>query len=229
MLTHCIAFNFFIQFTFYCTFLCAVCLGTAGSCLRRQQNEGRSLDGFIIAAIVLSGFFCFFTLSMTVTSGRFLFTNTTNIDLLRKAQVYQLAIRVPPNSGSSSSYQLITYPLSNYANPAGVGGNYSPGINGNVSDRDRRATRTFAIVRTEAGENPWDLGYWRNFKSVMGSNPIEWLLPIRHSPCCSHESMVSDYELGPLLQDLKKRFGLPEGSGGVAHDTEMRERKTNGR
>jgi palmitoyltransferase len=214
------SFNFFLQFTFYTTFLCAVTLGTGGVCLRQQQRDGRSLDGFVVAAIVLSGFFGFFTFAMTVTSGRFLFTNTTNIDLLRKAQVYQLAIRVPSGYSTSSS-QLITYPLPSRTN-------YGTQLNGNASDRDQRATRTFAIVRTEAGENPWHLGYWRNFKSVMGSNPLEWFLPIRHSPCCYHDSMVSDYELGPLVEELKKRFGLPEESGG-SNGVEMRERKQNGR
>jgi palmitoyltransferase len=60
------------------------------------------------------------------------------------------------------------------------------------------------------GENPWDLGLYGNWKSVMGDNPIDWLLPFNESPCAKHEDEESFYELGPLYQQLRARFGLPE-------------------
>jgi palmitoyltransferase len=77
-----------------------------------------------------------------------------------------------------------------------------------MAARDQQARRTFAILQAEPGENPWHLGYLQNFKSVMGDSIIEWLLPIRHSPCSRHDSMVSDYQFGPLVEELKRRYGL---------------------
>jgi palmitoyltransferase len=80
--------------------------------------------------------------------------------------------------------------------------------------RDAQAVRRFAIVRTEPGDNPWDLGTYNNFKSVMGNNFFEWILPIKRSPCCSHDDMTSQFQTGPAVAALRTRHGLmPAGAG----------------
>ncbi|KAF4987585.1 hypothetical protein FDECE_15375 [Fusarium decemcellulare] len=213
------AFNFFAQFTSYCACYCAICLATAAYSLRLKQQDGRPLDGYIIAGLVLSGLFGFFTLAMTATSARFIFTNITNIDLFKKNQTFRIAVRIPQNTPRTDRYETITYPL--VSSPWGSTGperahGYEMGqLNGHAQEtanpssaRDQQARRTFAILATQPGENPWNVGYWRNFKSVMGNSVIDWLLPIRHSPCCNHDSMESDYEFGPLLDELKRRYGI---------------------
>lgn len=205
------AFNYFIQFTGYCTIYCAVCLATSAYCLNKQLPH---VDGWTVAVIALSGFFIMFTFGMVMTSGRFVFTNTTNIDMLKKSNVTQLAIRIPRGSPSTVDYPTISYPLASNS--------WWPS-NDNLATRDQQATHTFAIVRTNPSENIWDLGPWGNFKSVMGNNIVEWLLPIASSPCCNHDSMESDYALGPLLPELKKRFNLPEETEQTGSREEMRE------
>lgn len=161
---------------------------------------------------------------MAATSARFVFTNTTNIDLLRKDRVHQLAILVPQGTPSTPHYSTITYPLPHAIGSAGA--EVQPDADAQRSSgttldsRDQQAARTFAILRTEPGENPWDLGYYRNFKSVMGQSIFEWLLPIKHSPCCDHDSPESDYAMGRLIVKLANRVDLPLGqrkptSGGV--------------
>jgi palmitoyltransferase len=174
--------------------------------LRKQLDEGRALDGRIVAVLALAGLFCFFTVGMTLTSGKYIFENITNIDVLRKSSVHHIAIRLPPRTAPSSKYTTVTYPLP--LQTPQQGHQYTTNIYGTVA-RDRQATHTFAIVRTEPGENPFDLGPWRNFKAVMGNTVLEWLFPIKHSPCCDHDSMISDYEFGPLIEDLKKRHNIP--------------------
>lgn len=69
--------------------------------------------------------------------------------------------------------------------------------------------RTFAILETLPGMNPWDLGSaLLNFKSVFGERLHDWLLPIKHSPCCDHTSSISQYPLGPDFEDLLIEAGL---------------------
>ncbi|KAK3050702.1 Palmitoyltransferase pfa5 [Extremus antarcticus] len=69
--------------------------------------------------------------------------------------------------------------------------------------------RTFAILETLPGMNPWDLGTsYSNFKAVFGDSLHDWLLPIRHSPCCDHSSLVSQYPLGPDFEELLIEAGL---------------------
>src|SRR5690606_38427217 len=91
--------------------------------------------------------------------------------------------------------------------------------------RDRFARRTFAILRTEPGENPWDLGWRRNWTEVMGYTPLDWLLPIKRSPCARHEGAESEYPYGKLVPELKARYGLdPKPWTDREESIEMRER-----
>ncbi|KAL2209369.1 palmitoyltransferase PFA5 [Sarocladium strictum] len=219
------SFNFFFQFTLWCLCYCIVCLACSAYCLTKQRQEPGGLDGVTVGAIALSAFFGFFSFGMTGTSANFVFQNKTNIDLLRKDHVHQLAVRVPRGTRSTSEYQTITYPLTQ---PSGwPAANAQMNADGQTSSdsstatRDQQASRTFAILRTEPGENPWDLGYYGNFKVVMGNTLWEWILPIKHSPCCNHDSMDSDYKLGPLVEELATRVNLPRKRSKSDHTVEM--------
>ncbi len=88
------------------------------------------------------------------------------------------------------------------------------------SERDLQATRTFAILQMlQAGENPWDLGSRiLNFKTVMGSNLLDWFLPLQRSPCCNHEDGESQFALGPSVELLKSSVGfIPPREPGTLH------------
>lgn len=190
------------------------------------------MDGRIVALLALAGLFGFFTFAMTGTSLRFVFTNITNIDMLKKTQTYRLAVRVPSNTMSNEQFQTVTYPLSNPNwGPNGEQGseNVAPDSASSMnvlSPRDQQAKRTFAILTMDPGQNPWDLGYWKNWKAVMGNNIFEWFLPIRNSPCCNHDSMVSDYEFGPLLDEMKQKYGIPDTTTPTKGGIEMRNSPT---
>lgn len=75
--------------------------------------------------------------------------------------------------------------------------------------RDLLAFRSFAIIPVQKGMHVWDLGTSGNWVSVMGSNPIDWLLPIRHSPCCNHDSTKSFYKINPAFLQYCKTLDLP--------------------
>ncbi len=181
---------------------------------------------------MLSAFFVLFSGGMALTSLRYILTNMTNIDMFSRTRISHLAVRVPLESPPSSRYPIIVYPLEQQqaslvspppppppAAAAGAGEASAPAAStpGSVLPaaaaadvrRDGRAQRKFAILRVESRENPWDLGFARNWTSVMGRTPAEWLLPIKHSPCCDHDSMESDYPTGKLLDELKRRYSFP--------------------
>jgi palmitoyltransferase len=165
---------------------------------------------------------------MTLTSARYILINLTTVDYLKsKNVVYQLAVRVPRGTPATQNYNVITYPLPRSTPASDISGQTV--TTESSSPRDELATRTFAIVKTEKGENPWDLGYYRNWTSVMGHNPVDWLLPFNESPCARYESNESFYELGPLYPQLRARFGLPEmSSSGELETAEMREMQKHG-
>lgn len=165
-------------------------------------DAGLPVPGDIVAIVALAGFFGFFTGTMSLASMRYALINLTNVDVLRqRSTVHQLAIRIPRGTPSGAGYSTITYPLPQLPHLAQVDG---------LSERDLLATRSYAIVRTEMGENPWDLGSFRNWKSVMGNDVLDWFFPIRMSPCVGYENNESFYEMGPLYHELRLKYGLPE-------------------
>ncbi|KAG5933309.1 hypothetical protein E4U59_006948 [Claviceps monticola] len=218
------SFNFFFHFTFYGTWFCALCLAISVYCLTQQLNsQDTTVDGWVIAIVALSAFFLLFAFGMTLTAGRYIFTNTTNIDLLRKRQFSSLAVRIPSDTPPSSTYKTITYPLQITQNGPSTSDAHLPHYaTGSTIDmnaaRDKQATRTFAILTVDGRENPWDLGLRENWKSVMGTSVVEWFLPLRHSPCCKHDSMWSEYPVGPLVSELRRRYGVPDLDDGVSRD-----------
>jgi palmitoyltransferase len=42
----------------------------------------------------------------------------------------------------------------------------------------------------------------------MGYSIIDWLLPLKHSPCADHSSSESAFALGPVVTRLKQEAGL---------------------
>jgi palmitoyltransferase len=78
-----------------------------------------------------------------------------------------------------------------------------------VSSRDIVATRTFAVLGMETGENPWDLGSrLLNLETVMGTSIFDYLFPVRRSPCCNHEDPESYYDLGPAVDIVKSKYNF---------------------
>ena len=207
-----------MQFTFYTTLYCVIVLAGAALCLKTLLRDGEPLDGFLVGQLALAGFFGIFTFSMTATSVRYICVNLTNVEYLKsKTLVYQLALRVPRHTPDGSNYRTITYPIPKPQSFSSA--TQSPRSSDNmgssepVSARDLLAQRTFAIVRTEKGENPFNLGTWRNWRSVMGTNILDWFLPFNKSPCETYENNVSFYEMSPLIQEVRLRFQLPDISG----------------
>lgn len=203
------AFKFFIQFVTYTACYCAICLSAGAYVTRTLANENKDVSVPAIILIAFSAFFGLFSFTMAAMSHGFALSNITNIEnLSRRTKVHQLAIRIPlnqtPNSEDnavSNDYETITFPL---ANP-NFDGNQFIYENQNGANRasQHAPEHKFAIVKTEVGENPWDMGsYYQNWKSVMGDKGIfDWLLPLRLSPCCHYNG---EYPMGPVVDRLRE-------------------------
>lgn len=205
------AFKFFIQFVTYTACYCAICLSAGAQVTRTLANESKDVSVPAIVLMAFSGFFGLFSFTMAAMSHGFAFSNITNIEnLSRRTKVHQLAIRIPlnqtPNSENSAlpnDYETITFPL---ANP-NFDGNQFIYENQNAANRasQHAPEHKFAIVKTEVGENPWDMGSWyQNWKSVMGDKGLfDWLLPLRLSPCCDYNG---EYPMGPVVDRLREKL-----------------------
>ena len=177
-------------------------------------------------------FFGLFTFGMTCSSGRFALTNLTTIENLnRHTKAWQLAVYIPdrekpPTMGVTGvPYPTVTYPLPLASKKPRTSPVPSDSTNDETvelennhtglphhAERDARAKRTFAILRMKPGHSPWDLGAAGNWKAVMGTNVLDWFLPIRRSPLCNHESAISQFKLGKHFDKLMADNGLVSGN-----------------
>ncbi|MCJ1340018.1 palmitoyltransferase pfa5 [Bachmanniomyces sp. S44760] len=163
---------------------------------------------------------------MSGSSLQFAFINSTTVEnLSRKIKVWDLAVYMPnpPAPNAVLPFQTITYPLITSSDTYG-NGYYTnpispPPVPSSTSQTQTRTAtqtpRTFAILHTKPGENPWDLGSpFANLCTVMGDNPFDWIFPLHHSPCTNHNRGESAFALGPVVQRLKQEAGIviPNGS-----------------
>ncbi len=153
-----------------------------------------------------------------------LINSTTVENLTRKTKIWQLAVRMPesyqplpvvaPIEGiQTSSLRTVTYPL-----PQQLPVNTGPALATDTrispdepppSAANPTPPRTFAILTSKPGDNPWDLGPLENFKQVMGMHWWDWLFPLKYSPCTNHESRESAFALGPVVERMRKLVGIP--------------------
>lgn len=140
---------------------------------------------------------------MTLSSLQFVFLNTTTIEnLSRKTIVWSLAIYMPRVADVEPTFRTISYS--------------SSGI-----------VRTFAILHTKPGDNPFDLGLYQNFRSVMGDHWYDWFLPFRYSPCTNHDRLDGQFAMGPVVQRMRRDAGIdmPEESEEKPHRRRRRRRR----
>ncbi|KAJ9196101.1 hypothetical protein DTO164E3_6231 [Paecilomyces variotii] len=210
------SYKFFIQFVFYTSLFCIFnIIITAVFTAELRQNAGR-VNAQWLVVLGVSCFFGLFASGMTLSSLQLAMNNLTTIENIgHKTKVWTLAVHIPrphdigidPETQWAATFPTVTYPAPRS----------SPLLRGQDSKSEDR--RVFAILRTQPGENPWDLGsYMKNLQQVMGYTVADWLLPLKQSPCADHSSLESAFALGPAIQKLKREAGLepPEQPNGAA-------------
>ena len=212
------SFKFFIQFTGWTVLFTLFNLITMAKFVAEYRNVTGTANIHWIITTALAALFFLFTLGMTGSSLQFALVNTTTIEnLSRKSIVWDLAIRMPKLAQQPPAFPTISFST---AQP---------------TDQNPAASsiKTFAILHSKPGDNPWNLGAFRNFKSVMGEQWYDWFLPLRYSPCCDHERDDCQFEVGPEVGRMRKEAGiaLPEEMNGEKsqhrrHRHRRRQRRT---
>ena len=136
---------------------------------------------------------------MTGSSLQFALINTTTIEnLSRKTIVWSLAIYMPKPPETPIGFRTISFSK----------GTTNPDYDISAEEQASGAIKTFAILHTKPGENPFDLGPYQNFKTVMGDYWYDWLLPIKYSPCCNHDRRDGQFAMGPVVRRMRAEAGI---------------------
>lgn len=153
------------------------------------------------------------------SSFQFVLVNTTTVEnLSRHTKVWTLAVYMPnPPTSAPTSFQTITYPLKTQPRRSSLNTDGLP--------VPSPPPRTFAILHSKPGENPWDLGPRGNFRAVMGEKWWDWISPLRYSPCCNHDRGDSAFEMGPVVDRMRERAGIATARDGNAFRMPSRRRR----
>ena len=188
------SFKFFIQFVGWTAIFCIFNLILMAVLTAEYVRDLGTTNPHWVATLGFAALFGLFAIGMTGSSLQFAIVNTTTIEnLSRKSVVYQLAIHMPQPPQEPPVFPTITF---------------STAQSTEHSTAPSNATKTFAILHSKPGENPWDLGAYENFKSVMGEHWIDWLLPIKYSPCCDHQKHNGQFAMGSVVQRMRREAGI---------------------
>ncbi len=214
------SFKYFIQFCFYVALFCTHTLVVMAYFFAERQRDHYELDVNWILILAFAALFLLFSAGMFGSTFQLAAINSTSVEnLSRKTKVWYLAVYMPrpeavfrrTEANGGTALRTITYPRPPEEQMMLVeqhGGMPSDSSASSNTRPQQSPIRTFAILESPRGFNPWDCGPLRNIQEVMGYRVIDWVLPVHHSPCASHSNMESMFKLGPQVERLKEDAGL---------------------
>lgn len=231
------SFKFFIQFLFYTALFCTHTLIFTAYFLAQRTKEGYRLDVHWVLLLAFAALFLLFSTGMFSSSMQFAALNVTTIENFdRHRKVWYLCVYLPRPEETLSRIEAqgkmvprtIPYPRPPGENAMVLQsalGEETGGVGGADELPTSQWTRVFAILELPPGANPWDCGPLSNVREVMGYSVLEWLLPLKYSPCAQHDNPESMFKLGPAVEEAKREAGLVESESGEPSKRRKRRRR----
>jgi palmitoyltransferase len=164
-----------------------------------------SRPGTWIGTLVVGVVFCIFTFTMTCMTGWNLMINYTSVEGIQRGGVQNIAMLIssfPPRADSAQNSTLPTTSPSRSKESR----NGEPEDNWPVLCIVQRSSgRSYAVMQTQAMEHPWYTGLLSGWKDTMGTNIIDWILPLKQSPCKTR-SRRGEFEWGEVVYDMARKY-----------------------
>ena len=141
--------------------------------------------------------FCIFTSTMTCMTGYNLMINYTSVEAIQRGGITNIAFLVtrmpneqtsPPTSYNDSNKEMDTdddWPVLRMV--------------------QRSGGRMFVVMQTKPFQHPWAASMMDGWKDTMGESPLDWFLPLRHSPC-KQKSRSGEFGWGEVVYDMAKKY-----------------------
>ncbi|KAF2743268.1 zf-DHHC-domain-containing protein [Sporormia fimetaria CBS 119925] len=184
--------KFFVQFLFYGFLYTGFVLIVMSVFLAERSKNSLSKPATWIVLLGLSALFFLFTFGMFCTTFYNLAINYTTIEIVQKGNVYNIAMLGKSSCPSSSSASAPT----EQQQQTGI-----------LAEIQRTPSRSYIVVQTQPGENPWDRGAVQNIRDIMGDNILSWFLPLRMSPCITGRDQRGEFGWGPAVTKLMDQYG----------------------
>ncbi|KAF2279655.1 zf-DHHC-domain-containing protein [Westerdykella ornata] len=177
--------KFFVQFCFYGFLYTGYVLIVMAVFLAERAEKLDSTPGTWVAATALGGIFFLFAFGMFCTTCYNMALNYTTIEALQRDGTYNIAVlktAAPSATIASAGKANIVYEF------------------------ERPPLRSYVVLETERGQNPWDRGALRNVKDIMGESVWHWF-SWKMSPCTAHNDPRGEYIWGPAVSRLIEEHG----------------------
>ncbi|ODQ63938.1 zf-DHHC-domain-containing protein [Nadsonia fulvescens var. elongata DSM 6958] len=155
------------------------------------ENSSTSVYSQFIALMIIASAFFIALIHFDIAQTRFILANVTTIENLNhmRGEVEFWAINI--DTRGSTETRVIVVQI-NHKDPNIKGLRWLWGSRNSNSEVQRINQNNYVLPR------PYDLGAWSNIRSILGSTPFHWLLPLPFK-CCS-EYTVSELFVQALIE-----------------------------
>jgi palmitoyltransferase len=159
--------------------------------LHANKNQLHSTPATWIVLIALGALFFLFTFGMFMTTFYQLAVNRTTVEEMSKHEVHNIALlgRSPAPSTTSSNQSNI------------------------LCEVQRTPSRSYIVLQTQPGDNPWDVHWKVNIQSIMGNSVLDWFNPLKISPCLTRNDPEGEFAWGPAVRNLMEEYGAGSAYG----------------
>jgi palmitoyltransferase len=69
----------------------------------------------------------------------------------------------------------------------------------------RSSGRMFVVMQTKPFQHPWSTTLMEDWKDTMGSSPLDWFLPLKHSPC-TRKGRSGEFKWGEVVFEMAAKY-----------------------
>ncbi|KAH8725453.1 palmitoyltransferase PFA5 [Phaeosphaeriaceae sp. PMI808] len=193
--------KYFMQSVFYAALYISYAWIVVAIFLAERISKSGSRPGTWIGALAVSVVFCMFGSTMSCMTGYNLAINYTSVEAIQRGGVSNIAFLISrmPHEPKSPP---ITPPTPARANPKDLEADDDWPVLRTV---ERSNGRVFVVMQTKPFQHPWATSLMQGWSDTMGDKPLDWFLPLKHSPC-KYKSRSGEFRWGEVVYDMARKY-----------------------
>jgi palmitoyltransferase len=173
-----------------------------------------SRPGTWIGALATAVLFSIFAVTMTCMTGWNLMINYTSVEGIQRGGVHNIAFLISHSSANPDTTTTLPTTPSTSSTRHHKKKSSRDMVEEREHDKDdwpilttitRLPNRSYAVMQTKPMEHPWYTTLLQGWQDTMGMNVLDWLLPLRQSPC-KRKSHRGEFEWGEVVYDMARMY-----------------------
>jgi palmitoyltransferase len=145
--------------------------------------------------------FCIFTFTMSCMTGYNLAINYTSVEAIQRGGISNIAFLVSRMPNEPTAPPTPPTPSNGDDNKETDAYDDWPVLR----TVRRSGGRMFVVMQTKPFQHPWSTTLMEGWKDTMGTSPLDWFLPLRHSPC-KQKGRSGEFTWGEVVYDMAEKY-----------------------